>query len=387
MKVYLDYAATTPLDGRVLRAMLPFLRETGAFANPSSLHFYGREATGALDNARDKIAAILNAAPQEIYFTSGGSEADSWALKGVASALRAKGNCGKILVSAIEHHAVLNAAKTLLSAGYDVEFLPVRADGLIDLDFFDEKIKENRGKVSLVCVMTANNEVGTVQPIQEIARISHAAGAYFFTDAVQAVGYMDMDVKALNADMVSLSAHKFYGPKGMGALYIRKGVPVTPLIDGGEQERGLRGGTSNVAGAVGMATALELIAGAREEYCARVGALRDYFVSGTLCEVQDVLLNGSFKAGERLPGNANLSFTGVDGTALLRRLDLKGVAASAGSACASGSIQPSHVLTAMGLGEARAASSLRFTFGRNNTEAQIDYVVKVLKSAVKSLRG
>lgn len=384
MKVYLDHAATTPLDKRVLKEMTPFLRETGVFANPSSLHFYGRKAMCALDGARDKIAEILGADSSEVYFTASGSEADNWALKGVAGGLRLNGNCGKILVSAIEHHAVLNSAKALLRDGYDVEFLPVTSDGLLDLAVLREKVSNH--KVSLVCVMTANNEIGTVQPIAEIARIAHGAGAYLFTDAVQAAGCMDIGVRALNADAVSFSAHKFYGPRGMGGLYVRKGVPLLPLIDGGEQERGLRGGTSNVAGAVGTAAALQIAVSEREEYCARVGGLRDYFVKRTLDEIAGVRLNGSYKVGERLPGNANLSFDGVDGTALLRRLDLKGIAASAGSACASGSIGASHVLTALGADEPRAKSALRFTFGKDNTEEQIEYTVKTLKSVLRILR-
>lgn len=382
MKVYLDHAATTPLDKRVFRAMTPYLREGGVFANPASLHFYGRQAAAALDSARDSIAEIAGVLPQETYFTSSGSEADNWALKGTMSALRAQGKEGKLIVSAVEHHAVLHAAESLRREGYAVEIVPVNSEGIVDLSVLAAAVAGE--KCALVCVMTANNETGTLQPIREIGALSHAAGAYFFTDAVQAAGCMDLREVTAAADMVSFSAHKFYGPKGAGGLCVKKNVPLGALIDGGEQERGLRGGTSCVAGAVGMAAALQFATEERTENNARVRALRDSFICAVTDQIEDVTLNGS--AEKRLPGNANLAFAGVDGTALLRRLDMKGIAASAGSACAAGAIEPSHVLRAMGLDKDRLNGSVRFTFGRMNTEKQIGYVVETLKKEVKALR-
>jgi cysteine desulfurase len=321
----------------------------------------------------------LHASPSEIYFTASGSEADSWALKGFAHALGK--NCGKILVSAIEHHAVLNAAKALAREGYLVEFLPVTQAGIIDLAALKNALIE---KVSLVCVMTANNEVGTLQPIEEIATLTREAGATFFTDGVQATLYSDLNVKNSGMGMLSLSSHKFYGPKGMGVLYIKKGTPMTALINGGEQERGLRGGTSDTAGAVGLAEALSLAFAEREENIARVQALRDRFLDQVLTDIPNTVLNGD--KDKRVPCNANISFLGVNGTALLHRLDLSGVAASAGSACASGAIEPSHVLQAMGLPTERTESAIRFTFGKGNTREDADYAVKILRSCVQELR-
>ncbi len=380
MKVYLDHAATTPLDRRVFESMTPYL--TGVYANPSSSHFYGREALKALDGARDAVAQVLNASASEVYFTASGSESGTWAVKGVARAEKERSGKKHILASAIEHHAVLNSVKALKKEGYEVEFLPVDGEGILDISVLQEKL---RNDTSLVCVMAANNEVGAIQPVKEIAEIVHQNGSLFFTDAVQAAGCMDIGKTALNADVVSFSAHKFYGPKGMGGLYVKKGTPITALIDGGEQERGLRGGTSNVAGAVGLATALKLASEEREGNNARIRAIRDYFLRLLFDGVAGVSLNGS--KTNRLPSNANIRFDGVDGTALLHRLDLQGIAASTGSACVSGSIEPSHVLTAMGLSVAQAASSLRFTFGKENTEQEVEYTVKVIQSLVKELRA
>lgn len=379
MKIYLDHAATTPLDKHVLKAMTPYL--TNVFANSSSAHFYGREALKALDGARDSVAEILEVSPSEIYFTASGSESDNWAIKGASRAAREKTGKKHVVLSSIEHHAALNSAAALKKEGFDIDFIPVGADGVINIAAAEKII---RGNTALVCVMTANNEVGTLQPVKELATLSHAKGALFFTDAVQAAGCMDIRPSLSKADMVSFSAHKFYGPKGMGALYIKKGTPVVALVDGGEQERGLRGGTSNVAGAVGLAVALKNAVAERDEANARVRALRDRFLDGLVADVDGVSLNGDMI--KRLPSNANVSFAGVDGAALLHRLDMNGVAASAGSACASGAIEPSHVLTAMGATQARAASSLRFTFGRENNEAQVDQTVKLLKTLVAELR-
>lgn len=373
----MDHAATTPLDKRVFTKMKPYL--TGIFANPSSSHFYGREALAALDGARDKTAEILNSSPSEIYFTASGSEADNWALKGYAHAL-GRQKCGKIILSAVEHHAVLNAARSLQKEGYTVEILPVTQEGVLDLAALRKSLQE---RTSLVCVMAANNEVGTLQPIREICALAHEAGARFFTDAVQAALYYDLDVKNSGMDMLSLSSHKFYGPKGMGVLYIKKDVPMSALIDGGEQERGLRGGTSNTAGAVGLAEALILANTEREENFEKVKKIRNHFLDCVFNDIPIAVLNGS--RAQRIPCNANLSFPGINGTALLHRLDLCGIAASAGSACTSGAIEPSHVLTAMNLPAERTESAIRFSFGRENTVEQAEYTVGKLKKSLKEL--
>lgn len=375
MKVYLDHAATTPLDKRVLQAMRPYL--TSVFGNASSSHFFGREAARALDEARDKTALLFNASPSEVYFTSGGSEGDNWAVKGFAHALGK--NCKQILLSAIEHHAMIHTADTLKAEGYDVKFIPVLPDGKIDLT----SLKILLGiPTSLVCVMTANNETGVLQPIDKACALAHEHGAKFFTDAVQAAPYLPIDVKESGVDMLSISAHKFYGPKGMGALYIKKGVPMSAIIDGGEQERGLRGGTYNVAGAVGLQTALSLATAEQAENNEKIKAVRDHFIERVNSELPFALLNGD--RADRIVSNANFSFTGYDGSVLLHRLDLKDIAVSSGSACASGSIEPSHVLTAMFQDENRAKSAIRFSFGKETTLKQTDYVVDTLKQILKS---
>lgn len=380
MNIYLDYAATTPLDRRVFEKMIPHM--TDLFANPSSSHFFGREAQCALDNARDGLADLLGAKPAEVYFTAGGSEADNWAIKGFAHTISEFDKQNKqILISAIEHHAVINTAHALLREGYKVNFIPVNSLGLVDLDALSSLLKT---PTALVCVMMANNEVGTLQPISTIGKMVHEAGAYLFSDCVQAALYCDLNVKNLPVDMLSVSAHKFYGPKGMGALYIKKGVPMSALIDGGEQERGLRGGTSNTPGAVGLFEAFRLCVAEREENATHVQALRDRFISEVERTIDGVMLNGDRMA--RVPCNANFSFMGIDGTALLRRLDLSRIAASAGSACASGAIEPSHVLTAMHVEDWRAKSAIRFTFGKGNTMPEVERVVSVLQEVVSDLR-
>ncbi len=379
MKVYLDHAATTPLDKRVFKAMTPYL--TSIFANPSSPHFYGRESQRGLDEARDSVAQVLGVTASAVYFTASGSEADNWAVKGGARAVRARTGKSTVLVSAIEHHAVLNSVNALKSEGFHIVTLPVLASGVLDMTALQNALTDD---VALVCVMTANNEVGSVQPVADIATFAHSVGAYFFTDAVQAVGTEHLQKSIENADMVSLSAHKFYGPKCVGALIIKKGTPILPFIDGGEQERGLRGGTSNVAGAVGLSTALKIATDEQEENEKTVKELRDYFLNRVMDELDGVALNGELVG--RLACNANLAFLGVDGTALLRRLDMSGVAVSLGSACTSGAIEPSHVLTAMGLDEKRAKSSIRFTFGKDNTREQVDYVIKTLKKTLCELK-
>lgn len=380
MKVYLDYAATTPLDKRVFKAMLPLLDDN--FGNPASLHAFGREALRELDAARDKVAQILGADPSEIYFTSSGSEADNWALKCAARAARQRTGRTQVVVSAMEHHAVLGSAAFLAEEGFDVRYLSPAPNGLFDVADVANALSD---ETALVCVMTVNNEIGTMQPVREIARAAHAAGALFFTDAVQAAGYMDIGKLALEADMVSLSAHKFYGPKGVGALFVKRGTPFCPLIHGGEQERGLRGGTSNPAGAVGLAAALAYASEEREENNEHIRAVRDRFLDQLFNAVDGASLNGDFL--RRIPSNANVSFAGVDGSALLHRLDLAGIAVSLGSACASGAVEPSHVLTAMGLPTDRVKSAVRFSFGKYSTFDEAEYVVKVLSRLLPELRG
>lgn len=380
MKVYLDYAATTPLDKRVFKAMLPLLDDN--FGNPASLHAFGREALRELDAARDKVAQILGADPSEIYFTSSGSEADNWALKCAARAARQRTGRTQVVVSAMEHHAVLGSAAFLAEEGFDVRYLSPAPNGLFDVADVANALSD---ETALVCVMTVNNEIGTMQPVREIARAAHAAGALFFTDAVQAAGYMDIGKSTLEADMVSLSAHKFYGPKGVGALFVKRGTPFGPLIHGGEQERGLRGGTSNPAGAVGLAAALAYASEEREENNEHIRAVRDRFLDQLFNAVDGASLNGDFL--RRIPSNANVSFAGVDGSALLHRLDLAGIAVSLGSACASGAVEPSHVLTAMGLPTDRVKSAVRFSFGKYSTFDEAEYVVKVLSRLLPELRG
>lgn len=380
MKAYLDYAATTPLDKRVFKAMLPLLDDN--FGNPASLHAFGREALRELDAARDKVAQILGADPSEIYFTSSGSEADNWALKCAARAARQRTGRTQVVVSAMEHHAVLGSAAFLAEEGFDVRYLSPAPNGLFDVADVANALSD---ETALVCFMTVNNEIGTVQPVREIARAAHAAGALFFTDAVQAAGYMDIGKLALEADMVSLSAHKFYGPKGVGALFVKRGTPFGPLIHGGEQERGLRGGTSNPAGAVGLAAALAYASEEREENNEHIRAVRDRFLDQLFNAVDGASLNGDFL--RRIPSNANVSFAGVDGSALLHRLDLAGIAVSLGSACASGAVEPSHVLTAMGLPTDRVKSAVRFSFGKYSTFDEAEYVVKVLSRLLPELRG
>lgn len=380
MKVYLDYAATTPLDKRVFKAMLPLLDDN--FGNPASLHAFGREALRELDAARDKVAQILGADPSEIYFTSSGSEADNWALKCAARAARQRTGRTQVVVSAMEHHAVLGSAAFLAEEGFDVRYLSPAPNGLFDVADVANALSD---ETALVCFMTVNNEIGTVQPVREIARAAHAAGALFFTDAVQAAGYMDIGKSTLEADMVSLSAHKFYGPKGVGALFVKRGTPFGPLIHGGEQERGLRGGTSNPAGAVGLAAALAYASEEREENNEHIRAVRDRFLDQLFNAVDGASLNGDFL--RRIPSNANVSFAGVEGSALLHRLDLAGIAVSLGSACASGAVEPSHVLTAMGLPTDRVKSAVRFSFGKYSTFDEAEYVVKVLSRLLPELRG
>ena len=376
--IYFDHAATTPVDARVLQKMLPYFSDN--FGNPNSQHWFGRRSVTAVDEARDLIASLIGAKPGEIYFTSGGTESDNWALRGAAHAQAAKGK--HLIVSAVEHPAMITTAKELEKEGFEISYAPVDEYGRVDV----QKLKELlRPDTVFVGVMTANNEVGTIQPVAEISRLCRERGILFFTDAVQAAGALKIDVKDPAVDMLSFSAHKFYGPKGVGVLYIRSGLKMGKIITGGHQERTMRGGTTNVPAIVGMAEALRLAQEEREKSAAYVSSLRDRFISRVLHEIPYVKLNGHPQ--ERLPANANFSFRYIEGESLLFSLDLAGIAVSSGSACSSGSLEPSHVLLAMGLPEGLAHGSIRFSFGKDNTPAQVDYAVDKLKEIVLKLRA
>lgn len=376
-RIYLDNAATTAVTPRVLEAMLPYF--TQVYGNPSSIHATGREAHKAVDQARRQVAAAIGAQPQEIYFTAGGSESDNWAIKGTAFAKQSKGN--HIITTAIEHHAVLHTCAWLEKHGFEVTYLPVDSDGLVNPADVEKAITD---KTILISVMMANNEIGTIEPIREIGEIARAHKILFHTDAVQAVGAIPVDVNELGVDMLSLSGHKFHGPKGIGALYIRKGVRIDTLVHGGAQERGLRAGTENLPGIVGIGKAIELATAHVEENAQRMTALRDKLIDGIMERIEDVRLNGH--RTRRLPNNCNVSIRYIEGEAMLLRLDLAGIAASSGSACTSGSLDPSHVLLAIGLPHEIAHGSLRMTLGTDTTEADIDQVLDTLPGIVQNLR-
>jgi len=375
-KIYLDHGATTPMKEEVLEAMLPYLK--GHFGNPSSIHAFGRESRKGLDEARRKVAASLGAQPEEIIFTSGGTESDNLAIQGAARALENKGR--HIITSAIEHHAVLDTVMHLGKNGFDVTILPVDQYGMVDPQDLQKAITAD---TILVSIMTANNEIGTIQPIEELGRICRDKEVYFHTDAVQSIGHMHLQLQDQPIDMLSLSAHKFYGPKGVGALYIRKKTRLEQLVFGGGQERKLRPGTENLPGIVGLGRAIELACADIEGKKQKLIKLRDKLIDGLL-EIDDVLLNGH--PSQRLPGNVNVSALYVEGESLLLSLDIKGIAASSGSACTSGSLDPSHVLMAIGLDHQTAHGSLRLSLGESNTEEQVDYVVEVYKETVTRLR-
>lgn len=377
-RIYLDYAATTPVSEDVMWAMTPYFRET--FGNPSSIHGTGREAHRAVDAARKQVAEAIGANPREIFFTSGGSESDNWALCGAAFAQRGRGN--HIITTAVEHHAVLNTCRWLEKQGFRVTYLPVDACGRVDPDQAEKAMDD---ETVLISVMTANNEIGTLEPIREIGEIAHRKGVLFHTDAVQAVGAVPVNVRETGVDLLSLSAHKFYGPKGVGALYIREGVRIDSLIHGGEQEGGLRAGTENLSGIIGLGEAIRLAVERMPENARKTAALRDRLIRGIIERLDGVRLNGH--PTERLPNNCSLSFRDIEGEALLLRLDLAGIAASSGSACASGSLEPSHVLTAIGLSPETARGSLRMTLGAGTTEEEIDEVIRVLPEIVEDLRS
>lgn len=376
--VYVDNAATTKIKPEVLEKMMPYLSEY--YGNPSSIYKIARESKKAIENARQNVADAFNCEAREIIFTSGASEADNWAIKGIAYALKDKGN--HIITTKIEHHAVLHTTEFLEKEGYEVTYLDVDENGLIDLNQLENAITD---KTILISIIFANNEIGTIQPIKEIGEIAKKHKVIFHTDAVQAVGNVEIDVNELNIDMMSLTAHKIYGPKGTGALYIRKGMKLFPYIHGGMQELKRRAGTENIAGIVGFGEAIKLATNNIAEKVEKISNLRDLYIEKVLEEIPYVKLNGH--RTKRLCNNANFSFRFIEGEALLLSLDMKGICASSGSACTSGSLDPSHVLLAIGLPHEIAHGSLRVTFGDFNTEEDVSYVVDSLKVIVERLRN
>ncbi|RXM58059.1 cysteine desulfurase NifS [Clostridium tetani] len=377
--VYMDYSATTYTKPEVLEEMLPYF--TGKFGNPSS-KFYSvsQDPIEAIDSARERVAKGINSEKDEIYFTSGGSEADNWAIKGVAFANKNKGN--HIITTAIEHHAVLHSCEFLKRNGFEITYLPVNDEGLISLEDLKNAIKDN---TILVTIMFANNEIGAIQSIKEIGKICRERKVLFHTDAVQAMGHVPIDVKDMNIDMLSMAGHKFYGPKGIGALYIRKGVRIENLIHGGGQEKGKRGTTENVPGIVGIGKAIELATEHLYEEKERLTKMRNRLIEGLMNKIPHTKLNGP-TGDKRLPNNVNLSFIGIEGETLLLDLDFEGVCASTGSACASGSLDPSHVLLSIGLSHGIAHGSLRLTLGEGSTEEDVDYILNTLPNIVKRRR-
>jgi cysteine desulfurase len=376
--IYMDHAATTAVKPAVVEAMLPYLHNR--FGNPSSIYSIAQESKKVVESARETVARALGAEPGEIYFTSGGTESDNWALKGVAVSNRKKGD--HIVTSAIEHHAVLHPAQYLEKQGFRVTYLPVDSSGLVDPGALEDSITD---KTILISIMTANNEIGTIEPIRELGSIARSHGIPFHTDAVQAVGHIPLSVKDDNIDLLSLSAHKFYGPKGMGALYIRKGIRIDPLLHGGGQERNRRAGTENLAGIVGLATALDIALRTMKDEADRLRHLRDRLIGGLLSSVPYTRLNGH--PTQRLPGNVNVSVEFVEGESMLLLLDRFGICASTGSACTSGSLEPSHVLMAIGLAHEVAHGSLRLTLGDENTEEDVNKVLDAVPEVVTKLRA
>ncbi len=374
-RIYLDHAATTAVDREVVQAMTPYFTER--FGNASSLHTFGRDANQALARARAEVADALGAGTEEIIFTSGGTESDNLALRGVL-----RGRRGHIITSSIEHPAILKTCQYLERLGCDVTYLPVDADGLVDPGDVESAITS---ETRLISVMHANNEIGTIQPVSEIGAIAADHGIPFHTDAVQSFGKTEIDVRKMNIDMLSLSSHKIYGPKGVGALYVRKGLKIDPLLYGGSHEMGIRAGTENIPGIVGFAKAVSLACERFESDTAHLVKLRDMLINGMFDSIDDVFLNGHRE--KRLPNNANLRFMFVEGEAMLIHLDIKGIAASTGSACSSASLDPSHVLLALGIPLEDVHGSIRFTLGRENTEEEIKYVLDVFPTIVEKLRA
>jgi cysteine desulfurase len=377
MRIYFDHAATTPVDKRVVETMKPYFSEK--FGNASSLHQYGQEAKESLDNSRETIAKLINAEPREIIFTSGGTESDNMAIKEIAFINRDKGN--HIITIKIEHHAVENSCKFLEKHGFKVTYVNVDKGGLVNLEDIEKAITD---ETILVSVMHANNEIGTIQPIEEIGKICREKNIIFHTDAVQTVGKIPIDVKKMNIDLLSASSHKLYGPKGVGFLYIRQGVKMQPMIHGGNHEFCLRSGTENVAGIVGFAKACELAGKEMDKRIEHESKLRDKLIKEIPEKIPESWLNGH--PTKRLPGNAHFSFKYIEGESLLLHLDDKGIAASTGSACSTKELKPSHVLTAIGLSPVDAHGSLRISLGKDNTEEEVDYLIKVLPEIVENLR-
>lgn len=376
---YMDYSATTYVKPEVLDAMMPFFTEK--FGNPSSFYGISRETKMAIDNARAQVAKAINCDPNEVYFTGGGSEADNWAIKGIATAHMKKGN--HIITTKIEHHAVLHTCEFLEKFGFEVTYLDVNEEGFVDLKQLEEAITD---KTILVSIMFANNEIGTIQPIKEIGALCREKKVLFHTDAVQAVGSVPVDVKEMNIDLLSLAGHKLYGPKGIGALYIRRGIRIDNLIHGGGQERGRRAGTENIPGVVGLGKAIELATENIEENRARLTVLRDKLIDGVLERIPYARLNGP-RGDKRLPGNSNISFEFIEGESILLSLDFEGICASSGSACTSGSLDPSHVLLAIGLPHEKAHGSLRTTLGAASTEEDVEKLLNELPPIIERLRN
>lgn len=379
MKVYLDNAATTYTDKIVMDAMIPYFCEQ--YGNGSSQHCYGREALKAIDIAREQVAKALNCSPSEIYFTSGGTESDNWAINGFANANKNKGN--HIITSCIEHPAVIQTCKALEKNGFEVTYLPVDNQGLISIADLENAIKDS---TILISIMTINNEIGTIQPIAKIGEIAKQKKITFHTDAVQAIGTINMDVKAMNIDLLSLTAHKFYGPKGVGVLYKRNGVKIGKLLNGGGQERNLRASTLNTPAIVGLGKAIELAIANMQQNNDHIMKLRDYFVEKVTQNIEDIYYNGAKDNKFRTPNNANFSFEFIEGESILMLLDMAGIAVSSGSACSSGSLEPSYVLLSIGLPIEIAHGSIRFSFGKSNTIKEVDYTVEKLIQAVAKLR-
>ncbi len=376
-RIYVDHSATTPMRKEVLDAMLPYFTES--FGNASTVYAEGRETKKAINTAREQVAKAIGANTDEIYFTGSGTESDNWAIRGIAAANRGKGN--HIITSAVEHHAVLHTCAALEKEGFEVTYLPVDEYGMVSPESVKAAITD---KTILVSIMTANNEIGTIMPIAEIGKIAHDKGIIFHTDAVQAIGMMEIDINALNVDLLSLTGHKFYGPKGSGALYVRKGTKISPFVTGGGQEKSKRAGTENVPAIVGLGKAIELATANIEEHNKKLQAMRDRFIDRVLEEIPYTRLNGH--RTQRMASNANISFEFIEGESLLLMLDMKGISASSGSACTSGSLDPSHVLLAIGLKHEVAHGSLRVTFGNSNTIEDADKIVDELKVIVARLR-
>jgi cysteine desulfurase len=379
MRIYLDHNATTPLDPAAAEAMARALTEL--FGNPSSVHYYGQQAKAAMDDARTAVAALIGAEPGEVVFTSGGTEADNFAIRGVAEALEHSGRM-RLITSGIEHEAVLNTFKALSKRGWKTTQLPVDASGVLSPDRLRDAITDD---TALVSIMHANNEIGTIQPIAELAQVAHEHGALFHTDAVQTTGKIPVNVRTLGVDLLAFSAHKFYGPKGAGGLWIKRGVRLSPSATGGKQERNRRAGTENTSGLIGMGVAASRAMSRMEAESVRLAQLRDRLEAGILAGVQDTDVNGA--RDQRVPNTTNISFNRVEAESLLIALDLEGIAVSTGSACSSGTLEPSHVLRAMNLPVHRAQNSIRFSLGAGNTEEQVDRVVAVLPGIVKKLRS